>query len=87
MSFRHLFRLNFEGCHKKCYNHQKASQTSPWTLGDDWVKRGDHVCTFGIQLKFYTFYMFSLFHPGTHNLSQHQKKLATLCSNFIEMLE
>ena len=26
--------------------------------------------------------MFSLFHPGTHNLSQCQKKQATLCSDF-----
>ena len=36
----------------------------------------------GIQLEFCIFYMFSLFHPGTHNLSQHQKKQATLCIDF-----
>ena len=36
----------------------------------------------GIQLEFCILYMFSLLHPGTHDLSQCQKKQATLCSDF-----
>ena len=40
-----------------------------------------------IQLEFFIFYMFSLFHPGTHNLSRCQKIQATLCSDFGEVCE
>ena len=40
-----------------------------------------------IQLEFCIFYMFSLFHPGTHNLSTCQKIQATLCSDFGEVCE
>ena len=40
-----------------------------------------------IQLEFCIFYMFSLFHPGTYNLSRCQKIQATLCSNFGEVCE
>ena len=35
----------------------------------------------GIQLKFCIFYISSHFYPKTHNLSQHQNKQATLCSD------
>ena len=40
-----------------------------------------------IQLEFCILYMFSLFHPGTHNLSQCQKIQGSLCSDFREVCE
>ena len=64
---------------KRFTNLPSDSSRCPGEKGRSCIKRKKKL---GIQLELCSFYMFSLFHPGTHNLSQIQKKQATLCSDF-----
>ena len=66
---------------KRFINHTLDSRRCQGEKRRSCIKRKRKI---GIKLKFCIFYMSSLFHLRTHNLSRRQKKHATLCSEVCE---
>ena len=80
------------GAHSANFDEKVHKPQSYRTLEVARVKKANHAekqktkNTWYLSI-FYIFYMFFFFYPEVHNLSRCQKKQATLCSDFTEMLD